>query len=113
VKKRRLVPTLVTLAFVAVLVTPSVAHASAAEYQAKSWAAKSTHKRVHRWGPLWVDAPPKALPPLPFSVDPEAALVVGGCLVVLMYWVAWQNRNRCDDCGYAPMFCRCEKVVRR
>lgn len=45
---------------------------------------------------------------LPVSVNLTAVLAILGCLLALSGWAAWQRRNRCRDCGYAPVFCQCE-----
>lgn len=45
---------------------------------------------------------------LPVSVNLTAVLAILGCLLALSGWAVWQRRNRCRDCGYAPVFCQCE-----
>jgi hypothetical protein len=45
---------------------------------------------------------------LPVTVNLTAVLAFLCCLLALATWAVWQRRNRCHDCGYAPVFCRCE-----
>lgn len=45
---------------------------------------------------------------LPVTVNLSAVLAILCCLLALSAWAAWQRRHRCRDCGYAPVFCRCE-----
>jgi hypothetical protein len=45
---------------------------------------------------------------LPVAVNLQAVLAILFCLLALAGWAVWQRRNRCHDCGYAPVFCQCE-----
>jgi hypothetical protein len=45
---------------------------------------------------------------LPVGVDLSAVLAILCCVLALCGWAVWQRRNRCGDCGYAPVFCQCE-----
>jgi hypothetical protein len=49
---------------------------------------------------------------LPFGVDATAVAAVVGCLALLVLWAVWQNRHRCESCGYCPAWCRCDELVR-
>ncbi len=107
------VTTLVVLACVLALLSPAtIATARADAAQPPGAYPHTTAKRVHRWGPLWVAAPPQRLAhPLPFGLDITALGAVGGCILVLAFWGGWQTSHRCSSCGYCPVFCRCDEVT--
>ena len=110
--KGTLLTTAVVLTCALVLVAPmSVASARADAPQPPGSYPHTTAKRVHRWGPLWVPAPPKHRAPLPFSINASALGAVAVCIGVLAFWGNWQTRHRCASCGYCPMFCQCDEVT--
>jgi|tagenome__1003787_1003787.scaffolds.fasta_scaffold20903523_2 hypothetical protein len=49
---------------------------------------------------------------LPATINLTAVLAILCCLLALSTWAVWQRRNRCTDCGYAPVFCQCELAHR-
>ena len=101
------------VACIAALLAPvSVGEALAAPGHVGAY-PHSTTKRVHRWGPYWVAAPPAKLAhPLPVRINPLALAAVTACVLVLASWGLWQTRNRCSSCGYCPVFCRCDELAR-
>jgi hypothetical protein len=96
---------------VALLTAASIAAASAASHGHPT-PKHAVAKKVHRYGPYWVSAPPPATShPLPFRIDVTAVGAVGGCLLVLASWGIWQTRRRCTTCGYCPAFCGCDELT--
>jgi hypothetical protein len=77
---------------------------------AGSAAPRAAHQQSHTVATAMAAPRPHHDPAfsLPVSVDLTAALAFVGCLLALSGWGAWQRRNRCRDCGYAPVFCQCE-----
>lgn len=115
--KGRFVKIGVILACVLALIAPaSTAFAVAGSSNDSQVAglAHSTTKKVHRWGPYFVDAPPPRLEhPLPFRINATALAAVGACLLALSLWGGWQTRHRCTSCGYCPIYCRCDEIESR
>jgi len=65
---------------------------------------------------MFSDTIPGRLPPLPrpagadtsFSVIHWYALGSAVCCAALfLWWVLFQNTHRCQECGAAPVLCRC------
>jgi hypothetical protein len=102
----------VILFSVALLTAVSIAAASAASHNQPAPKHAQVAKRVHRYGPYWVPAPPAhANHSLPFRLDLTSLGAVGGCLLVLASWGVWQTRRRCTTCGYCPAFCGCDELA--
>ena len=104
---------IVVIAFgIALLTAVSIAAASAASHHHARPAHPQAAKRVHRYGPYGVAAPPSATNHrLPFRLDLTAVIAVGGCLLVLGSWGVWQTRRRCSTCGCCPAFCGCDELA--
>jgi hypothetical protein len=77
---------------------------------AGSAAPRASHQQGHAMATATATPRPHHDPAfsLPVGVNLTAVLAILGCLLALAGWAAWQRRNRCRDCGYAPVFCQCE-----
>jgi hypothetical protein len=75
---------------------------------AGSAAPRAAHEQHHAVAPVTPRPHHHPSFSLPLSVNLTAVLAILCCMVALAGWAAWQRRNRCGDCGYAPVFCQCE-----
>jgi len=75
---------------------------------AGSAAPRASHQQGHAVATATPQPHHHAVFSLPVGVNLTAVLAILGCLLALAGWAAWQRRNRCRDCGYAPVFCQCE-----
>ena len=48
---------------------------------------------------------------LPFALDLKVVAVVALLLALLALWTWWQDRHRCETCGYCPAWCRCHELA--
>jgi hypothetical protein len=71
-------------------------------------AADRPHGTAATAGPPAPAHPHHATFSLPVTINLTAVLAILFCLLTLATWAVWQRRNRCTDCGYAPVFCQCE-----
>jgi hypothetical protein len=95
------------IAFQAVGVLAALAVVIGVAAVAGSAAPHAVH-RPHHPAATATPAHPHATFSLPVTLDLTAVLAFLGCVLALSTWAVWQRRNRCTDCGYAPVFCQCE-----
>ena len=99
------------IAFQAIGVLAALAVVIGVAVLAGSAAPRTTHHSTEQ--AVQAAAPPAAHQhhatfSLPVTLNLTAVLAILFCLLALTTWAAWQRRNRCHDCGYAPVFCQCE-----
>lgn len=108
-------PTIATIVCIIVVLIGAAAGVAVATMSGPAMTSPAHEKpikKIHRYGPYWVPAPPASSKPvLPFKVDTTSVAAFGGCLLVLASWGIWQTRRRCARCGYCPAFCACDELT--
>jgi hypothetical protein len=49
---------------------------------------------------------------VPITVDSWALGATVCCLLLVIWWVCVHVASRCSDCGYCPVWCRCDAHTR-
>jgi hypothetical protein len=98
------------IAFQAAGVVAALAVVIGVAVLAGSAAPQAAHRPSHTAAQTAV-APPHqhhAAFTIPVTINLTAVLAFLCCVLALATGAVWQRRNRCHDCGYAPVFCQCE-----